>query len=500
VSVSWAAEEQKPTVKLMATKVPPTLQVSPVIKGVQVTAKLAIQTHERQNVENATRFLISQQFGSLVNTSLSVSPMVTIPRKVGNRLHVEALLLFLAKNTYTSTLSKLDYEVEGDQVFLKNKIDNYIPPIVTLQKPTAVKQTTVKLKQDMLKNIKPPALPQGYGPMALANSCNTEFASAVDGTNKVHNIFVQAFGLAEKKIGAQSTKASLMDILQKGTRLLAWNNIGHGNSDHIVEWNHETIATADFNTTTPFEGVYNSVILLNSCNVCASPYSLRNAMKQHGYRTYIGGAVSLPVGNSEYVDVIFWDETLLKNQNMAVALNDGQTQRKLAGYFCLDGYNGKFAEVQAAKFTEDCLPLNYNQVQAQNVSGRWKVVQGKEWMLDFGTRGDLAQKAVQIIRQYKLDRQCFVGRPNAPMKYWTTQGKAPQGPFPGEDCLTFNPDNLQVQNISGRWTVVGGNQAIMNFENKEGEAKIAVEIIKHYGFNHNCYVGRPNPGMMYFRK
>ncbi|MBA4390392.1 MAG: hypothetical protein C0399_05595 [Syntrophus sp. (in: bacteria)] len=505
VSFGFAQMKQvEPAVKLPPTaaglRIPATVQAPPTMKDIIISSKIGgIQAAEQQRVGNAAKFLLTQQFGALVNQSATISPKVSIIGKVGNRIQAEALILFLDKNIYSATLSKIDYEMEGDQVFVKQKIDHYSPAIGVIQNPGKVSDATVKLKADILKNLKI-TLPQSYGPKALANTPCDTIPTAVNFTNQVHTIFTKAFGSATKMIGNQSTKAAIMDILQKGTNLVAWNNIGHGNPDLIVEWNQEVIWSGDFNTTVPFQGIYNSVILLNSCDTCASPYSLKNGIMKHSPRTYIAGNKGLPIGASEEVDKYFWDYTLLQSQTMAWSLNEAQKKKNLLGYFCLAGFNGKFAEVEAGKFTEDCIPFNANNVTASQVQGRWKVIQGNMSMIDFGANKSEAEKAAQIMKHYQLDKQCFVGRPQAPMQYYTMNGKAPQGPFQGEDCIAFNPDNITASKVQGRWKVIQGNMSMIDFDQKEVEAKIAVDIIKFYGFTQQCFVGRPQAPMQYFRK
>lgn len=485
--------------KMAMIRIPAAVQVPPNVRAMHLTSAIQLQNQEQQQIDRGTKLLMNQQFGGMISQSRAVNPRVNITGKVGNRIQVETIMVFLARNTYTATLSKMDYEIEGDQVVLKQKIDHYSPMVTTIQNPGKIDATTLKLKADILKNLKI-GLPQAYGPRAIANTPCDDIATAVSFTNQIHNIFVQAFGSADKKIGNQSTKAALMDVLQKGTNLIAWNNIGHGNPDLIVQWNGEVIWSGDFNTTVPYQGIYNAVILLNSCSTCAAPFGLKNGIMKHNPRTYIAGSKGLPIGSSEEVDKYFWDYTLLQNQTMAWSLNEAQKKKNLLGYFCLAGFNGKFAEVEAGKFTEDCIPFNYNNVTASNVQGRWKVVQGNMWMLDFGSNQAAAAKAVQIMKHYKMDKQCFVGRPNAPMHYFTAAGMAPQGAFPGEDCIAFNPANITASKVQGRWKVVQGSMWMLDFDQKEAEAKIAVDIIKHYGFNQQCYVARPNAPMQYFRK
>jgi hypothetical protein len=69
--------------------------------------------------------------------------------------------------------------------------------------------------------------------------------------------------------------------------------------------------------------------------------------------------------------------------------------------------------------SEDCINFNPTQAAIQNVQGHWKVVVGNMWMLDFGGSQSNVQKALDIIKYYGFTNQCFVGRPNAPMIYFT---------------------------------------------------------------------------------
>ena len=110
-----------------------------------------------------------------------------------------------------------------------------------------------------------------------------------------------------------------------------------------------------------------------------------------------------------------------------------------------------------------------------------------------------ARKALKIIQHYKMNRQCFVGRPDASMEYYLVDGKAPTGSLPGEDCIGFNPDKIRVRRINNRWKIVEGSHWIMDFESSEAEARLAYEIIKKYGFRFICFVGRPDPSMTYFK-
>ena len=65
---------------------------------------------------------------------------------------------------------------------------------------------------------------------------------------------------------------------------------------------------------------------------------------------------------------------------------------------------------------EDCLKFNPDNVAVREIRGSWKVVEGQNWMFDLPVQAD-AERAVQMIRHYRFDRTCFVGRPGATMSY-----------------------------------------------------------------------------------
>jgi hypothetical protein len=101
---------------------------------------------------------------------------------------------------------------------------------------------------------------------------------------------------------------------------------------------------------------------------------------------------------------------------------------------------------------------------------------------------------------YGFDRICFVGRPDPPMMYFTSGGAAASGAMPGEDAVAFNLAGVVAQQVAGSWIVTDGASRMLDFGTSKVNAVHAVTIIKRYRFTHQCFVGRPNAPMMYFRK
>jgi Lysyl oxidase len=153
---------------------------------------------------------------------------------------------------------------------------------------------------------------------------------------------------------------------------------------------------------------------------------------------------------------------------------------------------------------EDRIPFNRANLAVIQAGGRWKVAEGNHWMLDTGTSQAEAQRALDIINHYKLASMCFVGRPRcgdiSPMMYWLNDnGRAPTGQLAGEDCIPFDPTNLAVVEIGGRWKVVEGTHWLLDFGPGQGNAIAALHFIRTYRFNQICFVGRPDPSMTYFK-
>jgi hypothetical protein len=69
-----------------------------------------------------------------------------------------------------------------------------------------------------------------------------------------------------------------------------------------------------------------------------------------------------------------------------------------------------------------------------------------------------------------------------------------------EDCVSFNNRTVQLKRINGRWKIVDGNHWIADFGGNAREAKQAFRIVKFYGFNKQCFVGRPGPSMTYWKR
>lgn len=68
---------------------------------------------------------------------------------------------------------------------------------------------------------------------------------------------------------------------------------------------------------------------------------------------------------------------------------------------------------------EVCISFNPDALAAVELGGgRWKIVEGGHWILDFDDSKDEARLALYLIWKHGFTKICFVGRPDVSMTYW----------------------------------------------------------------------------------
>jgi len=149
---------------------------------------------------------------------------------------------------------------------------------------------------------------------------------------------------------------------------------------------------------------------------------------------------------------------------------------------------------------EDCIRFDPATLNARQVKGRWKIVDGDHWLFDFGSNQAAARQSLKVISHYRMDRACFVGRPGPLFSYMLAKGGSPSGSMANEDCVAFDLKRVTVSNIQGSWKIVSGRRWLFDFGQSQAEARQALAVIRRYGFNQSCFVGRPDADFSYLRR
>jgi hypothetical protein len=154
---------------------------------------------------------------------------------------------------------------------------------------------------------------------------------------------------------------------------------------------------------------------------------------------------------------------------------------------------------------EDCVRFDPDRLDLARSEGRWRISEGRRWLFDFSGPREDAEQALDVIRYYRADQSCRVGRSGAghwdgPFTYLLRGGEAPSGHLGTEDCERFDPDKARVRRIDGSYRIAVGNRPLFDFGAREDEAQQALEIIHKHGFGASCYAGRSEGGLRYLRR
>lgn len=163
--------------------------------------------------------------------------------------------------------------------------------------------------------------------------------SATVGAQRACQIGVGAGYTCDVLLGANAGVQDIRNYLLS-PRLKALGNIGHGNPRGIQL--ADGMLTDTWFASLPRGMLAGKVLYFNSCQVHNTP--LAPAIMGAGARTYIGGDLSLPIGDSEEVFKCFWDAALNDRTPMGNALGACEQAQGLAGFHGLSGDPGRFTD------------------------------------------------------------------------------------------------------------------------------------------------------------
>lgn len=221
--------------------------------------------------------------------------------------------------------------------------------------------------------------------------------------------------------------------------------------------------------------------------------------KRHNFEKHDSDGVD--IGNYDYGSILHYSATAFGRDHPATG-GRRTTIRTLQASASI-GQRSRLSDLDVAGINslyraEDCLYFDPNRIQARLIQNRWKIVDGNHWLFDFGSNQREAEQSLAILRNYRANQTCYVGRPNAPFSYILASGRPPSGRLTGEDCIPFNPANLSIRKDGNNWLLSDGSSRMLLFSHP-GDAYRALDIIQQYGFQQQCFVGRPKASFSYMR-
>jgi hypothetical protein len=154
---------------------------------------------------------------------------------------------------------------------------------------------------------------------------------------------------------------------------------------------------------------------------------------------------------------------------------------------------------------EECLAIEIDYVRKEQIGGLWQVTDGKTALLTHNASEEIADKVIDIVRFYHLNRKCQIKDMSGSMEYWKSGDTIPRGKSELDtSCFPLNSWEVSVFNapsIGGSQVIdneTSGRQRSMLFFKNEATANAAADAIKHYDFGWECYVGKPHAPFRYW--
>jgi hypothetical protein len=139
------------------------------------------------------------------------------------------------------------------------------------------------------------------------------------------------------------------------------------------------------------------------------------------------------------------------------------------------------------------LAFDYRQVQLRREHNEWKLVFGSYVFASFGEDQYTAQQALSLFQYYRFTEQILIGQPVPTFSYFLVAGQPPRGLKFSVPAESFFPEAVAVRQLGNQWLVCENERPLVNFGDKEADARQLVQAIQRYRFDHLCRLGN-GPG------
>jgi hypothetical protein len=152
--------------------------------------------------------------------------------------------------------------------------------------------------------------------------------------------------------------------------------------------------------------------------------------------------------------------------------------------------------VQAEADADGRVAHDYRNIQLKHDGGEWSLVMGSQRLANFGPHVSDARLAQSALRYYRCTEHfrlggAFAGRwvPVAP--------SSPAGVMFGLGAIHLNPEKLEVQEVSGQFTLAEAGQVKLVIGPKRQDAREVLDLMQRYQTDRVCRVGQGTEAMAF---
>lgn len=147
---------------------------------------------------------------------------------------------------------------------------------------------------------------------------------------------------------------------------------------------------------------------------------------------------------------------------------------------------------------DDCVAIDTAQSYIAGENGNWKLRDFLHVVLNFGPYKVAAAKGLSVLKYYRFDETCHIGRGTADLVLYRAAGEVPHQPMPGEDCTEIRSAKVEAVERDGDWKVVEGTRELYNYRSDRAGATQAATLVKSLNLTRQCYFDRKNMSASYW--
>jgi hypothetical protein len=162
----------------------------------------------------------------------------------------------------------------------------------------------------------------------------------------------------------------------------------------------------------------------------------------------------------------------------------------------------RFGKATLCGYLPECALIDVPTLEVRSIDGRWRVIDRRGILFDFGSHEEWARRALAVMQHYGTDHLRTVGRPDPSFQCLLVRGFAPAGEMPGEESRLIEQDSLELVHSGGDWGLADRYGPVLRMGSDRSEAEEALDLVKWYHFRYICTIGPrgPEPEFYYFRR
>jgi hypothetical protein len=133
-------------------------------------------------------------------------------------------------------------------------------------------------------------------------------------------------------------------------------------------------------------------------------------------------------------------------------------------------------------------PFDPMRLDIAKTADGWHLVAGPHDLARLGTSDYTAREALHTLQRYPMNEYVRIG--TSGFGFYLSRSQTPHGVPLGFHHTDFDPKSLAVRPEGDRLAIGDGRHVLATFPmNEENEAKMAVAVVKYYGFDSQCEAG-----------